>query len=132
MRTKLIDRKLPNYSIAEERFNYIYHIAGSVIGIIAQVLCVVISVWNHNIMAIVTSIVYGITMIVLYYMSSIYHGIKDCMAKRVFQLLDHCAIYALIAGIYSNYTLCYKTNKYNCGLGNIYYGMVSCYNRHNL
>ena len=66
MRTKLIDRKLPNYSLAEERFNYISHIVGSVIGIIALVLCVVISAWNHNIMAIVTSVVYGLTMIVLY------------------------------------------------------------------
>ena len=106
MRTKLIDRTLPNYSIVEERFNYISHILGGVIGVIALVLCVLISAWHHNIMAIVTSVVYGLSMIVLYSMSSIYHGLKDSMAKRVFQVLDHCAIYALIAGTYTPITLC--------------------------
>lgn len=106
MRTKLSDRKLPNYSIAEERFNYISHIVGGAIGVIALVLCTLISAWHHDIMAIVTSVVYGITMILLYCMSSIYHGLKDSMAKRVFQVLDHCAIYILIAGTYTPIALC--------------------------
>ena len=106
MRTKLIDRKLPNYSIAEERFNYISHIVGGAIGVIGLVLCVAISAWHHNIIAIATSVVYGITMILLYSMSSIYHGLKDGIAKRVFQVLDHCAIYILIAGTYTPIALC--------------------------
>ena len=106
MRTKLMDRKLPNYSIAEERFNYISHIVGCAIGVIALVLCSIISAWNHDIMAISTSIVYGTTMILLYCMSSIYHGLRDGIAKRVFQILDHCAIYILIAGTYTPITLC--------------------------
>ncbi|WP_343347488.1 PAQR family membrane homeostasis protein TrhA [Terrisporobacter petrolearius] len=106
MRTKLSDRKLPNYSIEEERFNYISHIVGGAIGVIALVLCVVIAAWHHDIMAIVTSVVYGITMILLYSMSSIYHGLKDGMAKKVFQVLDHCAIYILIAGTYTPIALC--------------------------
>jgi len=106
MRTKLSDRKLPNYSIAEERFNYISHIVGGAVGIIALILCVVIAAWHHDIMAIATSVVYGITMILLYSMSSIYHGLKDGMAKRVFQVLDHCAIYILIAGTYTPIALC--------------------------
>ncbi|MDU6996801.1 MAG: hemolysin III family protein, partial [Terrisporobacter othiniensis] len=106
MRTKLSDRKLPNYSIAEERFNYISHIVGGAIGVIALILCVVISAWHHDIMAIATSVVYGITMVLLYSMSSIYHGLKNGMAKRVFQVLDHCAIYILIAGTYTPIALC--------------------------
>lgn len=106
MRTKLTDRQLPNYSKAEERFNYISHIVGGVVGLAALILCVAISSWNHNLMGIVTSAVYGITMILLYSMSSIYHGLKDSMAKRVFQVLDHCAIYILIAGTYTPIALC--------------------------
>ncbi len=101
MRTKLVDRKLPNYSVAEERFNYISHIVGGAIGFIALIICVIKASWNHDLMGIGTSIVYGITMILLYSMSSIYHGLKDGMAKRVFQVLDHCAIYILIAGTYT-------------------------------
>ena len=106
MRTKLIDRQLPNYSIAEERFNYISHIVGGGIGVLALILCVGISAWHHNLMAIITSSIYGITMILLYCMSSIYHGLKNSMAKRVFQVLDHCAIYILIAGTYTPIALC--------------------------
>ena len=106
MRTKLRDRKLPNYSIGEERFNYISHIVGGAIGLIALILCLIISAWHRDIMAIATSIVYGITMILLYCMSSIYHGLKDSLAKRVFQVLDHCAIYILIAGTYTPIALC--------------------------
>lgn len=106
MRTKLADRKLPNYSIGEERFNYISHIVGGAIGLIALISCVAVSAWNHNAMGIATSIIYGISMISLYCMSSIYHGLKDSIAKRVFQILDHCAIYILIAGTYTPVALC--------------------------
>ena len=106
MRTKLADRKLPGYSIGEERFNYISHIVGGAVGLIALISCVTISAWNHNVMGIATSIVYGITMILLYCMSSIYHGLRDGIAKRVFQVLDHCAIYILIAGTYTPVALC--------------------------
>ena len=66
MRTKLRDRKLPNYSIGEERFNYISHIVGGAIGLIALILCLIISAWHRDIMAIATSIVYGITMILFF------------------------------------------------------------------
>jgi hemolysin III len=106
MRTKLVDRKLPNYSIAEERFNYISHIVGGVVGVMALISCVIISSWKHDLMGIYTSIIYGITMVLLYCMSSIYHGLRDSIAKRVFQVLDHCAIYILIAGTYTPIALC--------------------------
>ena len=106
MRTKLIDRELPNYTKAEERFNYISHIVGGAVGIFALIVCTAISAWHHNMTAIISSIIYGTTMILLYCMSSIYHGLHDGMAKRVFQVLDHCAIYILIAGTYTPITLC--------------------------
>lgn len=106
MRTKLVDRELPNYTVGEERFNYISHIVGGAVGVIALIACVVISAWHHNVMGIISSIIYGITMILLYCMSSIYHGLRDGIAKRVFQVLDHCAIYILIAGTYTPIALC--------------------------
>ena len=116
MRTKLVDRKLPNYTLAEERFNYISHIVGGGIGVIALLSCVITSSWHHDIMAIVTSIIYGITMILLYCMSAIYHGLRDSIAKRVFQILDHCAIYILIAGTYTPIALC-SIRKINPTMG---------------
>ena len=101
MRTKLSDRELPVYTKGEERFNMISHIVGGAVGIAALVLCIVRSALHHNGYGIAGSIVYGISMIILYTMSSIYHGLRNGMAKRVMQVLDHCTIYLLIAGTYT-------------------------------
>jgi len=56
--------------------------------------------------AIISSIIYGSTIILLYTMSSIYHGLKpEGKAKKVFQILDHCSIFLLIAGSYTPFCL---------------------------
>ena len=100
-RTKLKDRPLPTYTRGEELFNMISHIVGGAIGIAALVLCIVFSAVHKNGYGLAGSIVYGISMITLYTMSSVYHGLRDGMAKRVMQVLDHCTIYLLIAGTYT-------------------------------
>ena len=100
-RTKLRDRQMPVYTRGEERFNMISHIVGGAIGVAALVLCIVVSAVHRNGYGIAGSIVYGVSMIVLYTMSSVYHGLHDGMAKRVMQVLDHCTIYLLIAGTYT-------------------------------
>ncbi len=105
MRTKLADRKLPNYTRGEETFNMVSHIVGGALGIVVLVLCVVKSSINGNVYGIVSSAIYGSTMIMLYTMSSLYHGLRHEMSKKVFQVLDHCAIYFLIAGTYMPITL---------------------------
>lgn len=101
MRTKLADRKLPNYSRGEEIFNMVSHIVGGGAGIAVLVICIVIAVIHHNGYGIVSSVIYGAAMILLYTMSSIYHGLTNVTAKKVFQVLDHCTIYLLIAGTYT-------------------------------
>jgi len=100
-RTKLKDRPLPTYTRGEELFNMISHIVGGAIGIAALVLCIVFSAVHKNGYGLAGSIVYGVSMITLYTMSSIYHGLREGTAKRVMQVLDHCTIYLLIAGTYT-------------------------------
>ena len=75
MRTKLRDRELPVYTKGEERFNMISHIVGGAIGVAALVLCIVRSALHHNGYGLAGSIVFGVSMILLYTMSSIYHGL---------------------------------------------------------
>ena len=100
-RTKLKDRELPTYTKGEEIFNMVSHIVGGAIGLIGMVLCIIFSAIHQNSYAIVGSIIYGISMIFLYTMSSIYHGLKPTRkAKKVMQILDHCTIYVLISGTY--------------------------------
>ena len=77
------------------------HIVGGAVGVAALVLCIIFSAVRHNGYGLAGSIVYGVSMITLYTMSSVYHGLKDGTAKRVMQVLDHCTIYLLIAGTYT-------------------------------
>ncbi len=101
-RTKLNDRVLPTYTKGEEIFNMVTHIVGGSLGIIGMIVCLVISIIHKNPYAIVGSIIYGISMIFLYTMSSIYHGLSPKLkAKKVMQILDHCTIYVLIFGTYT-------------------------------
>ena len=102
-RTKLKDRTLPNYTKGEEIMNTITHVLGAILGIIALILCVIVSTINKDGYALAGAIVFGISMILLYTISSIYHGLspKRDIAKKVFQILDHCTIFILIAGTYT-------------------------------
>lgn len=111
-RIKLADRILPNYSRGEEVFNMVSHIVGGALGIAALTLCVIFSAIYHDWVAVVSCVIYGASLILLYSMSSIYHGLKPGMAKKVLQVLDHCSIYFLIAGSYTPVVLISVLPKY--------------------
>jgi len=100
-RTKLIDRKLPDYTRGEEIFNMVSHIVGGSLGVAALVLTVVFSAIHHDAWAVVGSAIYGSSLIALYTVSSIYHGLHPGTAKKVMQVIDHCTIYFLIGGTYT-------------------------------
>lgn len=105
-RTALKDRLLPDYTRGEERFHMISHIVGGGFGVIALTLCVVFSALHGDPWAVVGSAVYGASLMLLYATSSVYHGLRPPMAKKVLQVLDHCTIYFLIAGTYTPILLC--------------------------
>ena len=100
-RTRLADRLLPDYTRGEEIMNMVTHIVGGVIGIVALTLCVIRAALHDNVWGIVTSAIYGSTMIVMFTISSVYHGLKPNLGKKVMQVIDHCTIYFLIAGTYT-------------------------------
>ena len=100
-RTKLADREMPRYSRGEECMNMITHIVGGALGVTALFLCVGRAALHDNGWGAWTAMIYGFSMITLYTMSSVYHGLRDGMGKRVMQVMDHCTIYALIAGTYT-------------------------------
>ncbi len=100
-RTKLSDRSLPDYCQGEEMMNMVTHIVGGGLGIIALLACLFKSIFRGDGYDLAGALIYGISMICLYTMSSVYHGLKPGMGKKVLQVLDHCTIYFLIAGTYS-------------------------------
>ena len=123
-RTKLRDRILPKYTKGEEIFNMTSHIVGGALGIVALVLCVVFAAVHGNGYGVVSGAIYGVTMVILYTMSSIYHGLNPKRkAKKVFQVLDHCSIYLLIAGSYTPFALCIL-REYSTALGWTIFGVI--------
>lgn len=123
-RIKLSDRILPTYTKGEEIFNMVSHIVGAAMGIVAIALGVIFSAIHSNGYGIASSIVYGITLILLYTMSSIYHGLNPSKkAKKVFQVIDHCSIFLLIAGTYTPFCLC-TLRANNPATGWIIFGIV--------
>ena len=92
---------MPLYSRGEERFNMITHIVGGGLGVVALLFCVIVAAYNQNMWGIASGLVYGFSVILLFTMSSIYHGLTLGLPKRVFRVLDHCTIYVLIAGTYT-------------------------------
>ncbi len=105
-RTSLKNRILPDYTRGEEIFNTASHIAGGAFGVVSLVLCVFFSAIYGDAAAIAASAVYGSSTVALYTVSAVYHGLKANTAKKVMQVIDHCAIYFLIAGTYTPITLC--------------------------
>ena len=123
-RTKLRDRILPKYTKGEEIFNMTSHIVGGALGIVALVLCVVFAAVHGNGYGVVSGAIYGVTMVILYTMSSVYHGLNPKRkAKKVFQVLDHCSIYLLIAGSYTPFALC-TLREYSTALGWTIFGVI--------
>ena len=123
-RIKLKDRVLPTYTKGEEVFNMVTHIVGGGMGVIALILCTVMSVIHQNPYGVVSSVIFGISMILLYTMSSIYHGLNEKLkAKKVFQILDHCSIFILIAGSYTPFALC-TLREYSISLGWTIFGII--------
>lgn len=100
-RTKLINRKLPNYTRGEEIMNMITHIVGGALGIIILLCCTLKAIKSGSVITILGAVLYGISMVTLYTMSSIYHGLHVGTGKKVLQVIDHCTIYFLIAGTYT-------------------------------
>ena len=123
-RTKLADRQMPVYTKGEEIFNMVSHIVGGAMGILAIVLCAVFAGLNGDVYGVVSGCIFGATMLVLYTSSSIYHGLKpNTFSKRVFQVIDHCTIFILIAGTYTPIALC-AIREVNTAVGWTLFGVI--------
>jgi hemolysin III len=92
-------------SLIEEIFNSTTHGAGFLLSVVGLVLCVVFSVKVKNVYAIVSSSIYGASLILLYISSTLYHSFPEGKVKRVFKFFDHTSIYILIAGTYTPFAL---------------------------
>ena len=100
-RTCLRERLLPTYSRGEEIMNTVTHITGGALALIGSVFCILAACRHGGWATVLGAAVYAVTLICVYTMSSIYHGMRPGTGKKVMQILDHCTIYFLIAGTYT-------------------------------
>lgn len=122
-RTCIKDRMLPLYSKGEEIFNSVSHIVGGAWGVFTLLACIFVSLEKGSVYSLISGIVFGVSMITLYSISSIYHALPQSTAKKIFQILDHCTIYFLIAGTYTPMLLC-SLMKANPAAAWITFGVV--------
>ena len=89
---------IPMYTKKEEIFNAVSHIVGGAISLIGLIIGIIFS---KNTIICLSMIIYGLSLILLYTMSSLYHFLGRNKAKLVFRIFDHCSIFLLIAGTYT-------------------------------
>lgn len=92
-------------SLGEELANSVSHGVGAMAALAALPVLVMAAQQRGDTVAIVGASVFGATMLLLYLASTLFHALPGGRAKRVFQVLDHSAIYLLIAGTYTPFTL---------------------------
>ena len=90
---------LPSYSLGEEIWNAVSHGIGAGLSVAALVLLMVFT--PKTPVHIFSLLVYSISMILLYVISTLYHALPVTKGKKIFQILDHCTIFFMIAGTYT-------------------------------
>ena len=94
------------YTLGEEIAHSVTHGIGIFIGIVVLAILVIFASLRHSAWEITSVAIYGATFIMLYLGSTLYHAITNERAKKILKVVDHSAIYLLIAGTYTPYALC--------------------------
>lgn len=106
-----MDNQLKFYTRGEEIANAITHGIGTLLAIAALVLLIIVSSRTKNKWYIVSYTIYGVSMLILYLESTLYHSITNVKVKKIFRIFDHSSIYLLIAGTYTPFTLTVLRNS---------------------
>ena len=88
-----------------EKLNSISHLVGAALALVGLGALLTISIQSRDPWMIASFSIFGVTMVLLYTMSTLYHSFSPPKLKRLFKIFDHVAIYLLIAGTYTPYML---------------------------
>jgi len=101
----MIKGKVKYYDPKEEKLNVISHGLGLLLSIVAFVLLIVYSNLYGNTWHVISFGIYGASLILLYSASTLYHYVQNPELRQKLNVFDHAAIYVLIAGTYTPFTL---------------------------
>ncbi|MCL1847600.1 MAG: hemolysin III family protein [Coriobacteriia bacterium] len=118
------NRSVREYLLGEEIANSISHGVGALLAIAALVILIVVAVGHGGGIRLFAALVYGITMLLEYLMSTLYHALAVEKAKKVFKVLDHSFIYLFIAGTYTPFCLITLIDVGGLWLGGVVWGLA--------
>lgn len=107
-----------------ERFNSLTHLAGTLLSVVGLIALVLVAVNSDDVWRIVSFSLYGVTLILLYLCSTLYHSIRDVGTKTIMRKLDHSAIFFLIAGSYTPYCLVTLRGPWGWSLFGVSWGLA--------
>ena len=110
---------------AAEAANSITHGLGALLSVLALVLLVLSAALHGTARSVLAAAVFGTTLVLLYTMSTLYHALSDPRTKRVFHILDHSAIYLLIAGTYTPFCLTTLKGAWGWSLFGVIWGLAA-------
>lgn len=113
------------YSLQEEIFNAVTHGIGALLAAAALALLIVFAALHGNVWHIVSFSIYGASLILLYLCSTLYHSFQNQRVKSIFKIFDHSAIYLLIAGTYTPFTLVTLRGKLGWTIFGIVWGLAT-------
>ncbi len=116
--------ELPSYSKLEEWANSLTHGLGAMLSIAGLVVMVVLSTVHGDAWHIVSTAIFGATLIMLYSASTLYHAIQNPRLRNIMQRLDHIAILYLIAGTYTPFTLVTLHGPWGWSLFGVIWGLT--------
>lgn len=106
-----------------EKLNIYTHLFGALLALGGMVFLIVHSSIYQDVWKIVSVSIYGAALFILYLVSTLYHLQKPGRSKEIFQVLDHCAIYLLIAASYTPYTLVSLSGGWGWSLFGVSWGL---------
>lgn len=104
------------FTVGEEVSHAVTHGIGALLGVAALITLIIQGTTMESGLYMASMIVYGVTLIILYTNSSLYHAITHVKVKHVFEKMDHLSIYLLIAGTYTPYCLLAVGGKLGIGI----------------
>jgi hemolysin III len=112
------------YSIGEEIANSLTHGFGIVLSIVGLAILVVSASSSGDVCHVVSCAIFGATLVLLYTASTLYHGIQQTRVKATMRVLDHSAIFLLIAGTYTPFTLVNLRGPWGWSLFGLIWGLA--------
>jgi len=101
MKRERIQLKPPTETVGEEIANSVTHGVGAILSLLGTALLLYRAARDGTALHVASFVIYGASLVLLHFSSTLYHAIREPRAKKVFWVFDHCSIYLLIAGTYT-------------------------------